>query len=140
MSHTIHLPITARWFDHIVFGVDGDFKEEECRALTSRYAATFLCKTDANMAKIWISQGKEEKLKKFRSVTKFGKTTVTLTNGYNPTSRRAEIELLGLEIKTPNPKWVPEGTEGLYFALKLGELLRFGTVEMFKQEDQNSAS
>lgn len=113
MSHTIHLPITAQWFDHIVFGVDGDFKEEEYRELSPFYSR--------------------------RLVGVPGKTTVTLTNGYNPTSRRAEIELLGLEIKTPNPKWVPPGTEGLYFALKLGELLRYGTVEMFKKEDQNNA-
>lgn len=137
MSHTTHIPITARWFDHVVFGVDGDFKEDEYKQVTLHWAKRF-CRFPNSLVTAfktgdwrWVDALLELKPEK---------TTVTLTNGYNPNSRRAEIELLGLAIKTPNPKWVPEGTEGLYFALKLGELLRFGTVEMFKQEDQNNAS
>lgn len=139
MSHTIHLPINSQWFDHIVFGVDGDFKDEEYRALSFYYAKKLLGVPEV-VHRHYLARLLTGKANPGPCRIKPGKTTVTLTNGYNPNSRRAEIELLGLAIKAPNPKWVPEGTEGLYFALKLGELLRFGTVEMFKEEDQNNAS
>lgn len=119
MNNTIHLPINREWFDMILSGE----KKEEYRALTGNYAVRFLCKTDADMAKVWIAQGNEEKLKKFTDITRFGKETVTLVNGYGNHRPRIIVKLLGLSVKHPNPAWCPPGTEGLWFALKLGKVL-----------------
>lgn len=117
MSNTIHLPIQAKWFDMILSGE----KTEEYRSLTKHWAkrVTNLRLTCINSPSCFS----EEMNRPGRCAIKYGKKTVTLTNGYNPTSRRIVVELLGLEIKTPNPAWCPPGTEGLWFALKLGRLL-----------------
>lgn len=135
MSHTIHLPINAQWYDHIVYGVDGDFKKEEYRALTKHYAKRlthwrYTCINSQRCLSRMIAKAEATNW----DLTPIGKTTVTLTNGYNPTSRRAEVELLGIEIKKPEPRWVPKGFDELCFALKLGKVLRTGTVESFKSE------
>lgn len=118
MSNTIHLPIKREWFDMILSGE----KKEEYRDLTNHWAKRL---TGQSRCSITADYGVpcDHVDANIKVNPKPGKTTVTLTNGYSPTSRRIVVELLGLEVKTPNPAWCPPGTGGLWFALKLGEVL-----------------
>ena len=53
----------------------------------------------------------------------FGVTHICFKNGYAKDSRQILVQWKGLEVKPPNPKWCPEGTQGLCFALILGDVV-----------------
>lgn len=117
MSNTIHLPIQAKWFDMILTGE----KKEEYRSVTKYWAKRI---TNSRLTSINSKRSFENMYQPGKPISiKSGKTTVTFTNGYSKNSRRIEVELLGIEIKKPNPKWCPPNTSGFWFALKLGKIV-----------------
>ena len=112
MSNTIHLPIKREWFDMILSGE----KKEEYREVKPYWVKRL---------NIELSFAENGNIRSWSHGPLCGrKETVTLTAGYGKDKPRMMVELLGLEIKKPNPAWCPPGTEGLWFALKLGRILK----------------
>jgi hypothetical protein len=111
MNNTIHLPIKREWFDMILSGE----KKEEYREIKQYWAKRL------NIELSFAANGKIRSWE--RSPSSDHKTTATLTAGYGKDKPRMVVELTGVAIKHPNPAWCPPETEGLWFALKLGEVL-----------------
>lgn len=72
----------------------------------------------------WHSYNKESIFYKGEYILPYMVKHVVFRNGYSRNSPTITIELLGLEVKEPNPTWCePEMIGQLFFALKLGKII-----------------
>ena len=107
---TLYLTISRQWFDMIVAGL----KKEEYRE-KKPYWENRLCYFVFN-------EGYD--FKKFDRIH-FTNGPYSYIQGQTKGKELpyAILECTGIEIKEPNPEWVPEGTEGYFFAIGLGDLI-----------------
>lgn len=112
MTNTIHLPIKRKWLDMMP-----DPKEEEYREVKPHWGKQLMGKEEYEK---WEASGRSypPKLRPGLNVASY--------HYYRP--HKVRFELLGLEYKEPNPAWCPPGTQGLWFALKLGNVLKTENV------------
>lgn len=113
MSNTIHLPINREWFDMIHSGE----KKEEYREFKPYWIRRLLGDKNA-YSDPWPKITEPMYFEKPEGIE-----TLTLVNGYGKNRPTMVVELIDLDLKRPNPAWCPPGTEGLWFALKLGRVL-----------------
>lgn len=108
MKKTVNIPIQKKWFDMILSGE----KKEEYREIKPYWWKRLGVKMDMT---------ENGRIRKWSIAEKI--ETVTLINGYGHDKPRIVVDLLDIEIKIPEYDWSPIGTEGLWFALVLGEII-----------------
>ena len=121
MSNTIHLPIKRKWFDMILSGE----KKEEYREVKPYWWKRLLTVPSATSIAhhLWPDYELSD-LEGCGVAPKYGNaTTLTLTAGYGKDKPRIIIDLKWIDIKKTNPAWCPPKTKGLWFSLRLGEIL-----------------
>lgn len=111
--NTITLTLHRKWFDLILSGQ----KQEEYREIKPYWVRRLLGNWQQYNENSVFYKGQQ-------LLIPFGVTAITFKNGYSAGARRFTIEWKGLEVKEPNPEWVPlEDANKLFFALKLGRVL-----------------
>lgn len=113
MSYSgIVMPIKKKWFDLIASGE----KKEEYRERKPYWARRLVGN--------WHQYNNNSVFYRGDYILPFGVKHVEFRNGYSKNAPTVIVELLGLEVKEPNPEWCePEMEGGLFFALKLGEII-----------------
>ena len=120
MSKTLHLPISAKWFDLILSGE----KKEEYREIKWHYCPRFF---NLKVNRKYFSVD---------AVIQFVKTgndlfvhfdTVTLTNGYRKDSPRMIVEFKDITIGYGNPDWGAPNEH--VFIIRLGKILETSNLK-----------
>lgn len=110
--NTIVLTLKKEWFERILSGE----KKEEYREIKPYWVRRLVGN--------WHQYNEKSVFYKGDYLMPFGVTAITFKNGYSKDARRFTIEWKGIEVKEPNPEWVPQEFCGqLFFALKLGRVL-----------------
>lgn len=108
----ITLTLKKEWFDMILSGE----KKEEYRDIKPYWVRRLIGN--------WHQYNDKSVFYKGDYIMPFGVTAITFKNGYGKDVPQFTVEWTGLEVKEPNPNWVPVGDTGkLFFVLKLGRII-----------------